>query len=174
MIEETLNLADQIKDRRYRVFKWLVLFRDFPAECEQRFYGKSMVEDAVTLFTKGRAQLYYDGQLQEDRLPGTFSRDYSVDDSWEGKVFRLVHLEPTTRVCMPLVLNRKGLPPVTKIDLSDGESLEFSVGFRGLVCLGSIIIAERSFPEETSFKIVDSPKIGRAVGRTLILRFPDA
>jgi hypothetical protein len=174
MIEETINLADQIRDRRIRAFRWLVLFRDFPKDCEQRFYGKSMVTEAITLFTKGRAQLLFDGEPQEDRVPGTFSGDYVPDDSWEGKQFRLIHLEPTTRVCIPLTLNRKDLPTVTKIELNDGETREFSVGFRGLVCLGSLTIGSRMFPEETSFRVVDSAKTGQSSGRTIILKFPDA
>lgn len=171
MIEETYNLSEPVKDRIKRSFGWIVLFREFPKDAEQRFYGRSMVDDAVTLFTKGFAELYYDGQRQTDRVPGTFSLDYTSQAEWEGKVFRLVYTEPTTRICIPKTMNRGSLPQVTKIELAHGQSYEFPVGFKGLVCLGKLCFQDREISEENIFKIVDQEKTATANGNVIVLRF---
>lgn len=174
MIEKNITGNDTVVTRVRRAFGWVVFFRDFAQYSEQEIITPQIIEEAVTLFTKGRAELWVNDVQETDRLPGLFSLEKEPRTDNSVKTWKFVYTEPTTRVCIAQEYNRNKLPNVTKIELADGETIEFSPGFRGLVCLGSIVFPSRTFLEEQSFTVVSTPKTAQAQGRTFILDFTNA
>jgi len=173
MIEETLT-DSQIVTRVKRAFGWVVTFRDIPQGCEQRIFGTSMMTEAVTYCTKGVAELYLNDDRQPDRVPGLLSSDQLPRPDAVGKIWRLSYVQPCTRVCIPDSFNKGRLPSLTKIELADGQTHEFPVGFKGLVCLGKLIFDGKEFTEEQQFQIKDTAKTAQAQGTTYILNFTNA
>jgi hypothetical protein len=172
-MKETLyNAEGKAVTRVKRAFNWVVTFRDFPAGAWQTVDGDTMMTEALTLFTKGRAEFYLDDVKRLDRVPGTLSTEHEVVGT--GGVFKLVYTEPTTRVCMPTSVNKGNQPKVTKVMLNAGDTLELPVGYKGLVCAGSIKIDDKEFLEEKTFKVITEPKIATAVSNTIILNFTEA
>jgi hypothetical protein len=173
MIEETLT-DSQIVTRVKRAFGWVVTFRDVPKGCEQRVIGTAMMTEAITYCTKGTAELYLNDQRQPDRVPGILSSDQLPRPDAEGKIWKLVYVEPCTRVCIPDTYNKGRLPNLTKIELVDNQSYEFPLGFKGLVCLGKLVFDGKEFNEEQQFQIKDIAKTATAQGTTYILDFTNA
>ena len=164
---ETLHCSNGLDETRVRrAFGWVVTFRDFPVGSYQTVDGKSMMAEAITLFTKGRAEFYLDGVQRGDRLPGILSTEHDI--VCQGGQFELRYVEPTTRVCIPYHTNRKRLPIVEKHMLDKGEM--FSANGKFLVCLGSVEVNGTSFQEEKTFKTAE-PRIGRALENSILLEF---
>jgi hypothetical protein len=150
-MKETLHDAfGQDQTRVKRAFRWVVTFRDFPIGSRQTVDGDSMMTEALTLFTKGRAEFYLDGVRRGDRVPGILSSEY--EPVGQGGTFELRYVEPTTRVCIPRKANGDKLPNVKKIMLKAGERFEVPSMARYLVCLGSVLIGEKTFVAEQSFQ----------------------
>lgn len=164
---ETLHNARGLDQTRVRrAFRWVVTFRDFPAECRQLVQGHAMFTEALTLFTKGRAEFYLDGVRRGDRVPGILSTEHEPVGT-DG-VFELRYVEPTTRLCIPGNINGGKLPNVLKVQLLAGESAEL-VG-QYLVCAGQVQIGDRKFSEEQTFSC-DTPKTFTATADTILLEF---
>ncbi len=164
---ETLHNARGLDQTRVkRAFRWVVTFRDFPAECRQLVQGHSMFSGALTLFTKGRAEFYLDGVRRGDRVPGILSAEHEPVGT-DG-VFELRYVEPTTRLCIPAAINGGKLPDVLKIQLLADESIELTGQF--LVCVGQVQVDGRTFSEEQTFTC-DAPKTFTATTDTILLEF---
>lgn len=151
-MQETLRDAfgnDETRVRR--AFGWVITFRDFPTGSWQTFDGDVMMTNALTYFTKGRAEFYLDGVRRADRVPGILSSEHEVVG--HGGTFTIKYVEPTTRVCIPAGHNKGQLPQVTQLDLRQGERLLVRPGFRALVCLGSVKVGDRTFKEESTFEV---------------------
>jgi hypothetical protein len=159
MIYETLHDAEgRDRTRLKRAFGWVITFRDFPAGSWQTVKGDTMMTEAVTYFTKGRAEFYLDGDRHPDRVPGILSCDH--DPIGLKGTFTIRYLEPTTRLCIPGTegMNSHRIPKVTQFDLKEGETMELPSVFRGLVCLGQVKVGEKLFDEEQCFS-VDRPGV---------------
>ncbi len=168
-MKETLyNAQGQDETRVRRAFGWVVTFRDFPVGSYQTVDGDSMMTEALTLFTKGRAEFYLDGARRGDRIPGTLSAEHDVVG--QGGTFELRYVEPTTRLCIPANINKSKLPKVKKFMLQAGEHFEMPAQACYLVCLGSVQISDRTFVAEQSFKIADAKALV-ALEDTILLEF---
>ena len=93
MIETLYNANGSDNTRIRRAFRWVVTFRDFPVGSWQTVDGGSMMTQAPTLFTKGRAEFFLDGVQRGDRVPGTLSSEHEVVGL--GGTFKLSYVEPT-------------------------------------------------------------------------------
>jgi hypothetical protein len=168
-VNETLFDARGLDETRIRrAFGWLVTFRDFPVGSRQTVDGDSMMTEALTLFTKGRAEFYLNGTKRGDRLPGILSSEHDLVG--QGGTFELRYVEPTTRICIPSGYNRDRLPSVNKIVLQQDET--FPVDGKYLVALGAISVADKTFAEERTFKTTE-PRIAVALEPTILLQFLD-
>lgn len=164
---ETLHCSNGLDETRVRrAFGWVVTFRDFPAGSYQTVDGDSMMEQALTLFTKGRAEFYLDGARRGDRLPGILSSEHEVVG--KGGTFELRYVEPTTRLCIPYFTNKEQLPIVKKYTVSKGEL--FSIDGKFLVCVGSIDVNAKLIEEERTFRTTE-PRIAKALEDTILLEF---
>lgn len=132
-----------------RAFGWVFVIRSFPAGATQTVDGPGMLADAVTLITKGKAEVYLDGQRRLDRGPGFLTSDMNPVGR-EGD-FEIHYVEPTTRVCVPAALNKRKIPNVTLIKLEAGEAKTVPVGSKLFVALGEVTAGTTVFAEETSF-----------------------
>jgi hypothetical protein len=167
---ESLYCSNGLDETRVkRAFRWVVTFRDFPAGSYQTVDGDSMMKHAITFFTKGRAEFYLDGVRRGDRIPGILSTEHEVVG--EGGEFTIKYIENTSRVCIPIDMNRWELPKLKKHYLNKGESMEVDVGFKGLVCLGSVEISEKIITEEKTFSIKDTAKQCTALEDVWLLQF---
>ncbi len=172
-MKETLHRSNGLDETRVRrAFRWVVTFRDFPAGSYQTVDGDSMMSEALTLFTKGRAEFYLDGVKRGDRIPGILSSEH--DPVGLGGTFEIRYLVPTTRVCIPAVINNGKLPSVAKIMLSAGDTFEAKANQKLLICLGSIDVQGVTFREESSVQISSETKIIRALETTILLDFTKA
>lgn len=171
-MNEKLYCSNGLDETRIRrAFRWVVTFRDFPAGSYQTVDGDSMMKHSVTFFTKGRAEFYLDGVRRGDRVPGILSTEHDIVG--EGGEFTIKYIENTSRVCIPIDINRWQLPKVKKHSLIKGDLIEVEVGFKGLVCLGSVSIDEKIIAEEKTFSIKDNTKQCLALEDVLILQFLD-
>lgn len=169
MIHETLfDALGKDQTRIKRAFKWVITFRDFPAGSFQTVRGAEMMTEALTFFTKGKAEFYLDGVRRLDRVPGILSSEY--DPVGIDGEFVLKYTEPSTRVCIPSSVNHGRLPAVRKIELTAGQEYIAPTGFKALVCLGLVQINHREFSEEQSFETKISSTI-KALNRTMLLEF---
>jgi len=170
-MRETLHCSNgQDETRVTRAFGWVVTFRDFPVGSYQTVDGGAMQTEALTYFTKGRAEFYLDGERRKDRVPGVLSSEHEVVG--EGGTFTLKYVEPTTRVCIPGNINKNQLPVVQQLDLKRGDRMLVPVGFRALVCLGSVKVGDRTFKEESHFSVVTAASTVEALSnRVLLLDF---
>lgn len=172
MIETLHNANGKEETRVRRAFGWVVTFRDFPVGAYQTVDGNSMMAEALTYFTKGRAEFYLDGVRRGDRVPGILSSEHDIVG--EGGTFTLKYIEPTTRVCIPLKAkaNKNKIPTVTQLDLRKGETLLVRPGFKALICLGNIQVGDRIFKEESPIAIETGDlKLQAMSERVLLLDF---
>jgi hypothetical protein len=127
-----------------------------------------MMTHALTLFTKGRAEFYLNGVRRGDRAPGILSSEHELVG--QGGQFELRYVEPTTRVCIPKLIQRgRTLPDVTKITLERGQTCPVPPGFRALVCLGQVQVRDRLFNEEQTFAVTGSGAALTALSDSVIL-----
>jgi hypothetical protein len=169
-MKETLHDAfGRDQTRIKRAFRWVVTFRDFPAGSRQTVDGDSMMTEALTLFTKGRAEFYLDGERRGDRVPGVLSTEHDLVG--QGGEFELRYVEPTTRVCIPLKANAGRLPTVKKWFYDHQGQGPVLPGQKFMVCLGTATINGKTFSEEQSFQIGDTPVIMDWSANTLLLEF---
>lgn len=174
-MRETLFNARGLDETRVkRAFGWVVTFRDFPAGSYQTVDGDSMMTEALTLFTKGRAEFYLDGERRGDRVPGILSSEHDVVG--RGGTFELRYVVPTTRVCIPRrsSANRNQLPAVKKLVFEEAQQRVFEVGTKVLVCLGSVKIGDRVFSEEQTFEVKSAQVMAEVAPSTILLDFTDA
>lgn len=172
-MNETLYASNGLDETRLkRAFRWVITFRDFPTGSYQTVDGDSMMTEALTLFTKGRAAFYLDGVKRGDRVPGILSSEYEV--LGQGGIFEIRYVEPTTRVCIPAALNNRKLPNVSKIMLRAGESIEMQPNTKILVCLGEVQVAEKIFKEEQTFTVGAEPRSITANCEVILLNFTEA
>lgn len=164
---ETLYRANGLDETRVRrAFGWVITFRDFPIGSFQTVDGDSMMTEALTLFTKGRAEFYLNGERRGDRVPGTLSSEHELVGL--GGQFELRYVEPTTRVCIPNNINRGKLPRVSKLMIEKGSLIPLDGNF--LVCLGSLEVNGKVVEEEKTFKTLER-RIGRALQDCILLEF---
>ncbi len=168
MIETLYNAQGQDETRVRRAFGWVVTFRDFPVGCYQTVDGDSMMTQALTCFTKGRAEFYLDGERRGDRVPGILSSEHDIVG--QGGTFTIKYVEPTTRLCIPAKINKNRLPNVKKKILQAGDTLNVSGKY--LVCLGTIEVNGKVFEEERSF-FTTEPRTATALKPTILLQFLD-
>lgn len=172
MIETLHNANGQDETRVKRAFGWVVTFRDFPVGAYQKVDGDSMMTEALTYFTKGRAEFYLDGERRRDRVPGILSTEHEVVG--KGGTFTLKYVEPTTRVCIPTKAkaNKGKQPNVQQLDLLKGDTLLVRPGFKALVCLGEVKVGDSIFKEESSFDVRSGDlKLEAISDRVLLLDF---
>lgn len=166
-MKETLHCSNGLDETRVRrAFGWVVTFRDFPVGSYQTVDGDSMMTEALTLFTKGRAEFYLNGERRVDRVPGTLSSEHELVGL--GGQFEIRYVEPTTRVCIPAKINRGKLPTVAKYAVAKGQMVSLDGSF--MVCLGSIDVNTKLIEEEKTFK-TSEPRIGRALEDCILLEF---
>lgn len=169
-MKETLHDAfGQDQTRIKRAFRWVVTFRDFPVGSRQTVDGDSMMSEAVTLFTKGRAEFYLDGVRRGDRVPGILSTEHERVGA--GGQFELKYVEPTTRVCIPFKANGDRLPTVKKHHFEEPGSFIVRPGQKFLVCLGSVTANGKTFNEEQTFQAIDAEVVAQYTEHTLLLEF---
>lgn len=168
-MKETLYGAfGRDQTRVKRAFRWVITFRDFPVGSTQTVDGDSMMTEALTLFTKGRAEFYLDGERRADRVPGILSSEY--EPVGLGGEFELRYVEPTTRVCIPRNANSGQLPHVKKHEFDVGGTIAVYPGQKFLVCVGSTTVNNRTFTEEQSFQITVETSMS-FTANTLLLEF---
>jgi hypothetical protein len=167
--EQLFNSNNQAVVRVGRAFKWVITFRDYPAESYQVIRGKEMMSEAITLFTKGRAEFFLDDVKRGDRVPGILSTEHELVG--EDGTFKLVYTEPTTRLCIYAGNNKDKLPIVNKLEINAGESVILQPGFKGLVCLGSVTINGKVFDEERTFIVGSVERECVANSKVIILEF---
>jgi hypothetical protein len=134
-----------------------------------------MMTEALTYFTKGRAEFYLDGERRGDRVPGILSSEHDVVG--KGGTFTIKYVEPTSRVCIPRAAkaNKQQLPNVRQLDLKKGDTLLVRPGFKALVCLGTVAVGDREFNEEMTFEVRTTDlKVKALADRVLLLDFTDA
>jgi hypothetical protein len=171
-MKETLHDANGLDQTRVkRAFGWIITFRDFPVGCHQVVGGDAMMTEALTLFTKGRAEFYLDGERRGDRIPGILSSEHELV-GLDG-TFTLRYVEPTTRLCVPASFNRGRLPTVQKLQLQEEETVNASPGDKYLVCLGKIAVKDRTFSEEQSFQLGEDPAVLTCIQSAILLKFLD-
>jgi hypothetical protein len=169
-LNETLHNARGLDETRVRrAFGWIVTFRDFPEGSYQTVDGDSMMTEALTLFTRGRAEFYLDGVRRGDRLPGILSSEHEVVG--KGGTFEIRYVEPTTRLCVPAKINRHRLPTVQKLQLDPNSSHTFFPKQQILVCLGTVTIDERVFSEEQTFRVGAEPVTAKLSADAMLLEF---
>lgn len=156
-METLFNSNGLAKTRVKRAFKWVITFRDFPAGSWQEVDGSKMMTHALTLFTKGRALFFQDGVQLPDRVPGILSSDY--EPTGLSSTFKLEYVEPTTRLCIPAMLNDGVLPEVEKIELSPGQVHAAKAAERFLVCLGNAKVNGKIIEEERTFHLKQDSEI---------------
>jgi hypothetical protein len=149
-----------------------VTFKDYPAESYQTVRGAEMMTEAVTLFTRGRAEFWLNGSRRGDRVPGTLSTEHEPVGT-DGE-FRLVYVERTSRICIPAAINGDKLPKVKKIMLNKDDTIELSNGKRMLVCIGRVNISDRVFAEQDTFEVTAGTKTLTADESTILLDFTEA
>ncbi len=172
MIEETFCSADQTESRHRRAFGWIVSFRDFAANTEQKFKLNQSNIDAVTFLCKGHVRAFLEDQFWlETTNPGDSSDSQVYAPQAKDKTWKFVYATDTTRVCIFKDFNKGQLPKLTTLVLDDGQSYEFPVGYKGLVCTGSLEFENKTFDIEKNFTIVNGAKIATARGQTFILDF---
>ena len=168
-MKETLyNAKSKDQTRIKRAFKWVITFRDFPKDSWQTVDGDSMMSEALTFFTKGRAEFFLDGVKRGDRVPGILSSEHGIVGS--GGEFKIVYVEPTTRVCIPAAINYQRLPRVTKHVLTEGETVSLKGAF--LVCLGKVSCKDKEISEERTFRLAEHSDV-TALAETFLLEFHD-
>lgn len=173
MIQETLfNANAQDRTAVRRAFGWVLTFKDYPAGSVQTVRGAEMMTEAVTLFTRGRAEFWLNGERRGDRVPGILSSEHEPVGI-DGE-FKLIYTERTSRVCIPASINRNRLPKVKKIILDDNETRQFEPRTRLVVCTGSISVQDRIFNEQDSIEICTNSKVLRSIGHTILLDFTNA
>lgn len=165
MKETLFNAGGEDETRLRRAFGWVVTFRDFPAGSYQTVDGDSMMTEALTLFTKGRAEFFLDGVKRGDRVPGILSSEHDVVG--HGGTFEIRYLEPTTRLCVPSKVNKDQLPSVKKLVLSKGDAT--IVDGKYLVCLGSVEVNGKLIKEEHAFSTIE-PRTLKALEDALLLQ----
>lgn len=169
MIETLYCSNGQDRTRIRRAFRWVVTFRDFPAGSYQTVDGDSMMTQALTFFTKGRAEFYLDGVRRKDRVPGVLSTEHEVVGL--GGTFEIRYVEPTTRVCIPAKINQGKLPTVKqRVHQYAGNGPVFP-GQKFLVCLGTVSVNGKTFTEEQTFQVGAEPVIMDWTPNTLLLEF---
>jgi len=169
-VKETLHNARRLDETRVkRAFGWVVTFRDFPEGSWQVVGGDKMMTEALTLFTKGRAEFYLDGERRGDRVPGILSSEHDLV-GLNGE-FTLKYVEPTTRVCIfsGFAGNKNQLPNVSKIVLHKEQQQNASAGFKALVCLGEVKVNDKIFTEEKTFSVVSNSATIEALSEQVIL-----
>lgn len=162
------NGGDQTRVRR--AFRWVVTFRDFPAGSWQVIDSEGLIKDALTLFTKGRAEFYLNSEKRADRVPGILSTEHEAFPP--GGWFKLIYVEPTTRLCIPRKPNGGKLPVVSKISLRSGEHITLPGEKKYLVCLGQVSVNSKIIDEERTFTTPSESTL-TAVSDTLLLEFID-
>lgn len=167
MIERTQGT---ITARVRRAFHWIFSFRDFEPGTIQWIGGREMMTQAVTLFTKGRAEFYLDGVRRGDRVPGILSSEHEPV-GLDGE-FKLVYVEPTTRVCIPAAFNRGQLPLVKKHHAVDDQTIGFIPGQKLLVCSGELVLDRVILPEQSV--TIKEPMYVELKAGTLLLEFLNA
>lgn len=175
MIETLHNANGQDETRVKRAFGWVITFRDFPAGSYQKVDGNTMMTEALTYFTKGRAEFYLDGERRRDRVPGILSNEHEVVG--QGGIFTIKYVEPTTRVCIPTKAraNKGKQPEVIQLDLKRGDKLLVRPGFKALVCLGKVQVGDSTFDEESCFAVKSSDLMLEALtARVLLLDFTNS
>lgn len=166
-MKETLHCSNGLDETRVRrAFGWVVTFRDFPEGSYQTVGGDGMMTEALTLFTKGRAEFYLDDVKRGDRLPGILSSEHEPV-GLDG-TFKLVYVEPTTRLCIPAFINKGKLPTVVKYHISKGSLISLDGKF--LLCLGRLDVNGKTIEEEKSFQTIE-PRISRALEESILLEF---
>ncbi len=168
MIEKLFNSRGLDETRIKRAFNWVVTFRDFPEGSWQTVDSEGMIKDAVTLFTKGRAEFYLDDIRRADRLPGVLSTEHEAFPP--DSTFKLVYTEPTTRVCIPRKINVDNLPSVEKILIGANATFNTKPNGRYLVCLGNISVGGKTFAEEKTFSTKESKEC-MALQDVILLEF---
>lgn len=166
MRETLFDAQGKDETRIRRAFGWIVTFRDFPSGSHQTVDGDSMMTEALTFFTKGRAEFYLDGVRRGDRVPGILSSEHDVVG--QGGTFTLRYVEPTTRLCIPAVINHNRLPGVKKLELEPNQPVLVNGKF--LVCLGSVSVMGKDIAEESSFQ-TSEPRLILAAGGATLLQF---
>jgi hypothetical protein len=131
-----------------------------------------MMTEAVTLFTRGRAEFWLDDTRRADRVPGTLSTEHEPVQT-DG-TFKLVYVEQTSRICIPAIINKNRLPKVKKIMLNKGGVIELAEGARMLVCVGRVSISDRVFAEQDTFEVITGTKTLTADEFTILLDFTEA
>lgn len=175
MIETLHNANGQDETRVKRAFGWVITFRDFPAGSYQKVDGNTMMTEALTYFTKGRAEFYLDGVRRKDRVPGILSNEHEVVG--QGGTFTIKYVEPTTRVCIPTKAkaNKGKQPAVIQLDLKRGDTLLVRPGFKALVCLGEIKVGDTVFKEESTVDVKSGDfKLEALSERVLLLDFTNS
>lgn len=166
MRETLFNARGRDQTRVRRAFGWVITFRDFPAGSWQTVDGDSMMTEALTLFTKGRAELWLDGARRADRVPGVLSSEHAVVG--QGGEFKLVYVEPTTRLCIPAGINHGRLPQVRKRWADGATTVE--AGAQLLVCLGALRHGALTTPAERTV-VITADTVLEADPGTLLLEF---
>jgi hypothetical protein len=153
-----------------RAFGWIAVFLSFRAGITQTLTYTNLPEEERTyIYTRGKAELYINGQHITTLVPGSVSSDLPKTEL--GATFELRFIEETSRVCLPAAVNRGKVPTIRKIILEPGESFEGVHGERFLVCLGSVSIGARTFAEKESFEVSSTSVSATATERTIVIQF---
>jgi hypothetical protein len=154
-------------DRLKRAFSWIVMFRNFPAGCQQTFNGNSEEPEAISLHTKGRYEYYYKDGCNSSSIIGTLTSE--IFEFWKQGTFNVTYVEPTTRVCIYRWFNNGRLPDVQKVVLQQNQELMLPPKTKMLVCLGSVQIGDKVFSEETTFTIGDTARQCKALDSNVLM-----
>ena len=154
MKENTYNSNNEGLSKIKRAFGWLYLLRTFPAGSVQ-ILDREMIDNTISIFTEGHAYCSHDDTPRGDRVPGILTSD--SDFTGLHGIWKLEFTQDTTRICIPKGMNSGKLPNLKKISISKDDEITLPVGFKGLVCVGSIVINDKLRSQyETFFTTTDS------------------
>lgn len=171
MKEVTYNSENRGTSTIKRAFGWIYLIRSFPKGSIQ-ILDRDMIDNTVSIFTKGHATCVHETQNRVDRTPGIFTSD-SDFDGMHG-VWTLTFLEDTSRICIPKTINKDKLPNVKKIVIEHDKPTLLKQGFKGLVCVGSLKIKDKILNQYDTFSISSDIEVFSIDEKTYILDFTHA
>jgi hypothetical protein len=171
MKENTYNSHNEGTSTIRRAFGWIYLIRKFPAGSVQ-ILDREMIDNTTSIFTEGHAYCSHDDTPRGDRVPGILTSD--SDFTGLHGTWKLEFTQDTSRICIPKVINSGKIPNLKKISISKDNEITLPVGFKGLVCVGSIVINDKLRSQYETFITTSDVVVKSVSDVSVILDFSDA
>lgn len=93
------------------------------------------------------------GEVLEDRTPGWLNTEHPKSGAATTGTLLLTFSEPTEWLCIPHVNNKQGLPEVSSVIVTVGESITLAMGSNLYLVRGEFEINSRQFTGPTQIRI---------------------